>query len=184
MLNTDLLIGHNLRLTSLKEDDLNIFENWYNDVKFLRHYDMIAAFPKSQPQLLEILRDIRNSSDRYIFAVRTLKENKFIGVTGFENILWTNGVATIYIGIGDNTFRGRGFGKESLKLTMEFGFQELNLHRIQLTVLSYNDPAIKLYESLGFKREGVFREFIHRDGKKYDMYLYGILRSEWEDMNS
>lgn len=183
MLNNDLLKGNNLRLTSLKEEDLNTFENWYNDVKFLRHYDMIAAFPKSHPQLLEMLQDIRNSNDRYIFAVRTMKENKFIGVTGFENILWNNGVAVIYIGIGDNTFRGKGFGKEALELTMEFGFQELNLHRIQLNVLSYNDPAIKLYENLGFKREGVYREFIHRDGKRYDMYLYGILRSEWEDSN-
>lgn len=184
MLNSDLLKGSNLRLTSLKEEDLNTFENWYNDVKFLRHYDMIAAFPKSQPQLLEMLQDIRTSNDRYIFAVRTVEDNKFIGVTGFENILWNNGVAIIYIGIGDNTFRGRGFGKEALALTMEFGFQELNLHRIQLNVLSYNDPAIKLYENLGFKREGVYREFIHRDGKRYDMYLYGILRSEWENMNS
>ena len=73
-----------------------------------------------------------------------------------------------------------GYGKEAFKLTIEFGFEELNFHRIYLTVLEYNEPAIKLYEKLGFKREGVYREFIHRDGKRYDMYLYGILRPEWE----
>ncbi|MBV7272938.1 GNAT family N-acetyltransferase [Clostridiaceae bacterium UIB06] len=180
MLKSNLLKGNNLRLTSLKENDLNIFEDWYNDINFLRNYDMVAAFPKSQSELLSMLTAIRTSNDRYIFAVRTIAENKFIGVTGFENILWNNGVATIYIGIGDDSFKGKGLGKESLSLTMDFGFEELNLHRIQLNVLSYNTPAIKLYESLGFKREGIYREFVHRDGKRHDMYLYGILRSEWK----
>lgn len=183
MLKSNLLKSNNLKLTSLKEDDLDTFEVWYNDVNFLRHYDMISAFPKSQCELLEMLHDIRKSNDRYIFAVRTIEANKFVGVTGFENILWNNGVATIYIGIGDNTFRGKGFGKESLALTIDFGFQELNLHRIQLSVLAYNEPAIKLYESLGFKKEGIYREFVHRDGTRYDMYLYGILRSEWNTVN-
>jgi RimJ/RimL family protein N-acetyltransferase len=57
---------------------------------------------------------------------------------------------------------------------------ELNLHRVQLTVFSYNERAIALYEKLGFQREGVYREFIQRDGRRYDMYLYGLLRREWK----
>lgn len=176
----NLLKGDKLYLNVLKEEDLPIFEEWYNDISFLRLYDMIPAAPKSQIELNDMLKDIRQSHDRYIFAVRQKNDNKLIGVTGFENILWNNGTAVIYIGIGDNSCRGKGFGREALELTLEFGFQELNLHRIQLNVLSYNSPAIKLYEKVGFKREGVYREFIHRDGQRYDMYLYGILRPEWE----
>lgn len=175
----NLLIGDKVKLTSLNEKDLVIVENWYNDVNFLRLYDIISAFPKSEAQLLDMLNNKRNSSNSYIFAVRNLEDNKLIGVTGFEEILWNNGVSTIFVGIGDKEYRGKGCGREALKLTMEFGFQELNFHRIQLNVLQYNNSAINLYESLGYKREGVYREFIHRDGKRYDMYLYGILREEW-----
>ena len=145
---------------------------------------MITAYPQSKTELYDMLKDIRQSHDRYIFAVRDKNDNKLVGVTGFENILWNNGTAVIYIGIGDSLSRGKGFGSEALSLTLEFGFQELNLHRIQLNVLSYNKPAVKLYEKLGFKKEGTYREFIHRDGKRYDMYLYGILRPEWEDINN
>jgi RimJ/RimL family protein N-acetyltransferase len=47
-------------------------------------------------------------------------------------------------------------------------------------VFSYNKRAIALYEKLGFQREGVYREFLQRDGKRFDMYLYGILRREWD----
>jgi RimJ/RimL family protein N-acetyltransferase len=174
-----LLVGKNVQLTSFKEEYLPTLESWYNDTGFLRLYDVVSTFPQSQAQLKEMLLDTRRSRDRYIFAIRIIKEDKFIGVTGFENILWNNGNAVIYIGIGDNSFRGKGLGMEALSLAMEFGFQELNLHRIQLNVLSYNKPAIALYERLGFKKEGTYREFVHRDGKRHDMYLYGILRNEW-----
>ena len=73
-----------------------------------------------------------------------------------------------------------GYGREAIELTLKFAFHELNLHRIQLTVFSYNERAIALYESFGFKREGVFREHLQRDGRRYDMYLFGLLRHEWE----
>jgi len=46
-------------------------------------------------------------------------------------------------------------------------------------VFSYNQRAIALYEKLGFRREGIFREHLERDGTRFDMYLYGILRPEW-----
>ncbi|MBP2033576.1 RimJ/RimL family protein N-acetyltransferase [Clostridium algifaecis] len=179
----NLLKGSKITLTSFKEEYMNKFENWYNDVSFLRNYDMISAFPRAIDELKPMIDDVKKSPDKFIFAIINSDDNKFIGVTGFEDILWNNGAATIYIGIGDSSNRGNGIGTEALNLTMEFGFEELNLHRIQLTVLSYNTPAIKLYEKLGFKKEGTYREFIHRDNRRYDMYLYGILRSEWEHIN-
>lgn len=179
MLINRLLVGKSVRLTSFKEEYLPTLESWYNDTGFLRLYDFTSTFPKSEAQLQEMLSDTRKSNDKYVFAIKTIKEDKFVGIAGFENILWNNGNAVIYIGIGDTSFRGQGLGKEALGLAMEFGFQELNLHRIQLNVLEYNKPAIALYETLGFKKEGTYREFVHRDGKRYDMYLYGILRNEW-----
>jgi RimJ/RimL family protein N-acetyltransferase len=66
-----------------------------------------------------------------------------------------------------------------MRLALDFAFRELNLHRICLTVFSYNPAAIKLYESLGFTREGVYREHLQRDGQRHDMILYGLLRREW-----
>ena len=178
----NLLLGKKVRLTSINEEDVLEFQKWYNDVSFMRHYDIVGAIPKNTEDVKDIISDIRKSNTAYIFAVRNFEQQEFVGVTGFENISWNNGTALIYIGIGEEKHRGHGYAKEALNLTMEFGFEELNFHRIYLTVLEYNEPAIKLYEKLGFKREGIYREFIHRDGRRYDMYLYGILRPEWESL--
>ncbi|MBW9157907.1 GNAT family N-acetyltransferase [Clostridium sp. FP2] len=176
----NLLIGEKVKLTSINEEDVLKFQKWYNDASFMRHYDIVSAIPKTIEEVKELVSEAQKSNRAYIFAIKNLHQEEFIGVTGFEDISWNNGTALIYIGIGGEKHRGKGYGMEALKLTMEFGFEELNFHKIQLTVLEYNEPAIKLYEKLGFKREGVYREFIHRDGRRYDMYLYGILRSEWE----
>ncbi|WP_327991879.1 GNAT family protein [Heyndrickxia sporothermodurans] len=76
--------------------------------------------------------------------------------------------------------RGKGFGYEAMELALDFAFYELNLNRVQLTVFDYNQSAISLYKKLGFQQEGSYREFIHRNGKRHDMLLFGLLKREWE----
>ncbi|WP_050607361.1 GNAT family N-acetyltransferase [Clostridium niameyense] len=174
-----LLEGKTIRLTALESQDIEEFTKWYNNTEFMRYYDVISAVPKSSREVLEIIEESQKSNDKYIFAIRTIEGNKFIGITGFENILWNNRNALIYIGIGDKNYIGQGIGQEALNLTMEFGFEEFNFNRIYLNVLEYNDRAISLYEKIGFIKEGIQREFIIRDGRTYDMYLYGILQKEW-----
>lgn len=174
-----LLKGENIRLTAFFDDDVKLLKNWYSDSEFLRYYDYSPAFPKSESQLTDMITEIRSSNDKYIFSIRAIEENKLIGICGFENILWNNGTSTVYIGIGDKEYRGQGLAEEALKLILDFGFMELNLHKIQLSVISYNIAAISLYEKSGFIKEGTSREFVCRDNKRYDLYYYGILRREW-----
>ncbi|HHW49770.1 MAG TPA: GNAT family N-acetyltransferase [Clostridiaceae bacterium] len=178
----NLLAGDNIKLTAIKESDLPVMEEWFNNVGFLRFYDMLPAMPKSKKKIEEMIRGYEDSEGRCIYAVRDNDTGKIIGVAGFDEIIWSNGVATVFIGIGDNGFLGKGLGKEALKLLLDFGFNELNFYRIQLNVISYNKTAINLYESLGFVREGTYREFILRDGKRYDLYLYGLLKDEWKTL--
>jgi len=163
----------------MKESDMEVMEYWFNDVEFLRYYDMIPALPKSKKDMEGILDYYKNSDERYLFAIRHIDSEDIIGVIGFDDIIWSNGVATVFIGIGDKRYTSKGIGKEALDLLLDFGFNELNFYRIQLNVIAYNEGAIKLYEKAGFKKEGTFREFIHRDGERYDMFLYGLLRKEW-----
>ena len=103
-----------------------------------------------------------------------------VAFVSLEDILWAHGVAWLGIGIGDRDQWGKGYGRDAISLVLSYAFRELNLHRVQLSVFEYNERAIALYEKLGFRQEGVYREFMQREGRRYDMYLYGILRSEWE----
>jgi RimJ/RimL family protein N-acetyltransferase len=175
----NLLTGNNVKLTAIMDKDIEVIIEWFNDTSFLRTYDIFPAIPQNLNQIHELMDYYTKSSERVLFAIRDRESEKIIGLTGFDDILWNNGTAAFFIGIGDNQFKGKGLGKEAAKMALDFGFYELNLHRIQLNVISYNEPGIRLYESLGFTREGCAREAVKRDGKRSDLYLYGILSAEW-----
>ncbi|MGE5653420.1 MAG: GNAT family N-acetyltransferase [Bacillota bacterium] len=174
-----LLLGQRIRLTALRDSDNEAIETWFSNVRFLRYYDMLPAIPQSAKQIETLFKEFEDAQDKLMFAIRMINDDKIIGVTGYYDILWTNGVATTFIGIGDSGSAGQGYGKEAMQQLLDFGFNELNFHRIELTTIAYNQPAIKLYEGLGFVREGAHREFILRDGQRFDLYLYGLLDTEW-----
>ncbi len=88
-----------------------------------------------------------------------------IGLVGFSNINKSSRVANIFIMIGENDYKRMGYGKEALNYLIDYGFNKLNLQKINLGVVEKNLPAVKLYKKLGFKIEGVFKREICIDGK-------------------
>jgi RimJ/RimL family protein N-acetyltransferase len=174
-----LFYGDRVRLGAFRQDDPTIFQRWYQDSDFSRMLDASPARPKSEARLARWLEDEDRNRDAYLFAIRTLDVDAVIGFIQLDGIQWSHGVAWLAIGIGEPDYRGRGYGGEALALALQFAFQEINLHRVQLTVFSYNLRAIRLYEKLGFQREGILREALLRDGARHDVYLYGLLRAEW-----
>jgi RimJ/RimL family protein N-acetyltransferase len=175
----NLLVSEDIKLSSIKEQDFDIILEWFDDYEFLTYFDMLPAVPQTKEQVNEMLDYFIKSKDKVIFAIRHRVSNKIIGITGLDEIQWNNGTATLFIGIGDKEHTGKGLGKEALKMLIDFGFYEFNLHRIQLSVIAYNERAIRLYEGLGFVREGSYREFVNRGGNRVDLCLYGLLKHEW-----
>lgn len=173
---TDPLLGDRVRLDSLSEEDLGTIAAWRKDGEFLRMFQAEPAHPEMPARLVPPRPKDPNA---FLFAVRTLSDKRLIGYGELDGILWSHGSGWVAIGIGGREDRGQGYGFEAMQLLLDFAFGELNLRRISLTVFSYNEPAIRLYERLGFVREGTYREFLVRDGEVYDMYLFGMLRREW-----
>jgi len=175
----NLLRGARVRLAALTSDDLPTIAGWYHDAAFGRMFDARPAAPRAASALEGWLDEYARSNSGFLFAVRALADDALLGFVELEGILWAHQHAWVSIAIGDPARQGQGYGREALGLALRFAFQELNLHRVQLTVFSYNARAIALYERLGFVREGVYREHLQRDGTRHDMYLYGLLRREW-----
>ena len=74
----------------------------------------------------------------------------------------------------------RGLGRRILRELMRIAFQELRAHRLFLDVYEDNSRARHLYESLGFRYEGVMREAAQRDGAWCNLHLMSILESEYD----
>lgn len=174
----DLFTGQLVRLAAPSEDEKAAFARWSNDPDYMRHLDDDPVRPMAAEHFS--LPRKEGAPHSVEFRIRTLADDKLIGFVALFNIKWSNGSAVLAIGIGEPDYRGKGYGSDALDLTISYAFRELNLHRVGLSVIGYNARAIRAYEKVGFVREGVRREAIHRDGRRYDEVLMGILRSEWE----
>lgn len=180
MMIPDILRGERVRLDLVRRDDLPAIAAWWSDGEAQRRFDAVPATPRRVEQMERWLDTPAEPSTTYRFTIRTIPGDWLIGAVAIEDILWNQRVGWVSLLIGEASARGKGFGREAMELALRFAFHELNLHRLQLTVFDYNAPAIALYERLGFVREGAFREFLERDGRRYDMLLYGLLRTEWQ----
>ena len=78
---------------------------------------------------------------------------------------YKNGFCEYGILMGDKTQWGKGFAKEASIGVINFCFEKLKLRKVNLGVLIENKRAIKLYNSLGFIREGLFKKHkVFEDG--------------------
>ena len=102
-----------------------------------------------------------------------------IGNTSFMGIDWMNRFAEVGIFIGEKSCWNQGFGRETMQLMLQVGFNALNLNEIWLRVHENNLRGIHAYEHAGFQIEGKMRQARYQDGHYYDMVLMSVLRSEW-----
>lgn len=81
-------------------------------------------------------------------------------------------------------YQNQGYGSEAIRWALNWAFKAAGLHRVGIAAFSYNEGAIRLYERLGFKREGVVREYFWHDGRWWDDVQFGMLASEWDQRNA
>ncbi|MET0787121.1 MAG: GNAT family protein [Paenisporosarcina sp.] len=170
-----MFTGKKIRLTAMKKSDLSSYRVWNSVEAFGRYYNSSPIREESEKNAEKLIEE--HSDRNFRFAIRPVDSEDFLGVCAIEDIIWPHRVGWISIALGPD-FHGKGYGKEAMQLLLNYAFNEVNLHRVQLSVFSYNAGAIKLYESLGFTHEGTFREWMQRDGRRHDMHLYGLLASE------
>ncbi len=76
---------------------------------------------------------------------------------------------------------GKGIMTEAMKAVIEFGFEKMELNRIEVFVMPRNKRSIKLLKRLGFKREGLLRQrYFDEFGDFADDILFSMLRDDWK----
>jgi RimJ/RimL family protein N-acetyltransferase len=161
------------------EKDAAIESAWTHDAEYLRLIDAAPARPLSPAAVKKKYEKLEKAENReFYFAVRTLDDDRLIG---FAHLYWVDlqhGAAMLNLGVGQPADRGQGYGSDTLRLLLNYGFDELNLHRVAVRTASYNTGAIRFLERHGFVEEVRNREAVFRDGQRWDGLIYGLLRAD------
>jgi RimJ/RimL family protein N-acetyltransferase len=108
-------------------------------------------------------------------------EGVHIGNIGLHGIDWQNRQAELGIAIGEKAYWNQGYGSDAIRTLLVLAFREMNLHRVFLRVDRENGRGIRCYEKAGFRREGVLRDVIFKDGAYQDQFIMSILESEFNE---
>ena len=141
----------------------------------------LQVFSKSRHK--QYIENDEEKNTMFRFNIHTLADDKLIGDTSLWMRTSIHGEAWFGISIGDRNYWSKGYGTDAVRLTIGYGFNELNLRRISLSLNDYNERALKSYLKAGFQVEGRAREESLRDGIYYDGIYMGILREEWIEKN-
>lgn len=110
----------------------------------------------------------------------TLKDGTFVGSAGLHR--WNREAHHAEISCDINhKYWGHAYGQEALSQVIDFGWQHMNLNRIEASVIKGNRRSIHVMEKMGFKREGLLRQRVLKGGKYYDIYVFGMLHCEIMD---
>jgi len=178
-----MIIGKRIRLRGLEREDLPRLVAWLNDPEVLQ--GLMLHIPMS---LVQEEAWFANALKRDLAEVPLAIEADtpegwaHIGNTGFNDVNWQERAAEVGIFIGEKRFWNQGYGREAMRLMLQYGFETVNLHRIFLRVFENNPRAIRSYERAGFVHEGRERESHFIGGKYFDTLLMSVIRSEWDEL--
>jgi RimJ/RimL family protein N-acetyltransferase len=168
--------GERIRLRAREEADLEEMYRWINDWETVQY--LASRYPRSRKVEREWLTAGDPAFGDTAFIVETLGEGQPIGWLGLHEMAPEHREAHLGIAIGEAEYRDGGYGTDIMRTVARAAFDVMNLNRIELTVYDWNTRAIRVYEKVGYKREGLLREAMFRAGKWHDLVLMGLLRGE------
>lgn len=167
-------------LRELTYDDLPIINSWRNDESVVQNLCSTFRYINLETDKLWFENYMKSRQTTVRLSIIDEQE-RLIGVIYLLNIDHLNRTADFGIFIGEKLDRGKGYGREATKKILKHAFNNLNLNRIALRVIPNNMRAIKLYESVGFKQEGILRQALFKNGKYIDLIIMSLLKEDWCD---
>jgi len=171
------LEGKRVFLRPYHEEDLDFFYKGLYIHETRRLTGLKRVYSKEY--MAEYFLKISKDDSRIFLVIVDQSTNELIGDIELNYIDLLSRTSYIRIQISNDRYLSKGYGTEAMKLLLDYGFGVYNLHRVELEVYSYNPRAIRAYEKLGFKQEGIKRESIYYHHEHHDTIIMGLLKSEF-----
>lgn len=174
------IFGKKVVLRALEARDNDMLLELINDPETERMLGG-AAFPVSFDNQAKWLSAQDNKGNILRCAVAPREDElAAVGTVILSDIDYRNGTAQVHIKMSKERGRGKGYGTDAIQAIVGYAFKELRLNCVYADVLEYNLPSQGLFEKCGFKRDGVLRHRVYKDGDYRNIISYSILKSDYE----
>ncbi len=171
--------GEKVILRPVQREDLPLLNRYNNDLAV----ELAGGGDPPMPQPLPMLEAeyeqnwSKGGRDNASFVIEA--DGKCIGGCALFDFDTTAQTCQLGIGIGDQDYWGRGYGRDAVRTLVHYAFHYRNFRRVWLRVHARNERGIRAYRAAGFVEEGRLRAHVWSDGAYDDLVYMGILREEW-----
>ena len=169
--------GKQIYLRALEPNDIDLLFEWENNVEVWDISDTIQPFSRfvlekyvDSPQDIFVQHQLR----LMICKVDSKEAIGCVDLFDFSPIHRRVGCGIL---IAEQNERKNGFAREAVNLSVDYCFSFLDCHQVYCNILEDNYTSINLFEKSGFKRIGLKKDWINKNGKFHNEYLYQILKS-------
>lgn len=176
---------HKLYLRAFEPDDFQKINTWRRDEEVYRLAGGNQYFVSSERDRQWVLDKIKNNQSEIYLAMCLVENDLMIGYISLTGIDYRNSRAEWSgIVIGEKQYRGQGYATHAIYLLLEYAFDELGLHRISGYWLAENTTSLFVGKMMGFRQEGVLRDYVYKTGKRHDIIIMSMLKDEFEQLRT
>jgi RimJ/RimL family protein N-acetyltransferase len=174
-----MLQGKRVLLRAMRRDDLPRLCAFNNSLEVELAGGGDPPIPQSLERLeaefdADVSRGGRNGAG---FAIEA--DGQFIGSCALFNFNDTAHTCELGITIGDLEYQGKGYGRETIALLLDYAFRLRNMRKVYLTVNGDNERAQRAYRACGFVEEGRWQRHVWSAGEYIDLVCMGVFREAW-----
>ena len=179
------LIGKSIHLRTLTKEDIkgDRWVKWLNDQKNT-YYMTNGTYPATEESQEDFFNNVVLDPKNLILGICLNSNQEHIGNLGLHNIDLFTRKAELGIILGESSEQKKGLSTEAIKLIVSHGFNRLNLHKVYLRTHEENIAAIKTFEKVGFKVEGIIREEFYHYRRWANSVYMGLLEDDFFQVNS
>ena len=169
------LLTMNVSIRKFEKRDIPDKVKWINDPlnNTYLHYDLPLEADKTEAWF----EKNKDRTDRFDAVIEV--DNKPVGLIGLLEIDRKHKKAEYYVTLGERAYLGKGIAYRASKLLLHYAFDILGLKRVYLYTETENTAAVRSYERIGFRRDGILKGDLFSRGRYVDRYIYGITQAEY-----
>jgi len=166
------------RLRKIEPGDIETLHSYWSDEIVTKY--MAASFKtlEESRDMVDILNSLPETDEGMRWAIVDKQSGVVLGSCGYHNVKADHRRAEVGYELGRN-YWGQGIMQEVLRAVLEHCFDTLGFNRIEAFVTAGNSQSVHTLEKLGFKAEGVLREYEFNKGGFQDQVVLALLRKEW-----
>lgn len=169
------LKGQNIYLRALEPEDLEFIHTIENDESIWELSNTQTPYSKF------LIKQYLDHAHKDIFEVKQLRlvissfTDEALGMIDLFDFDFKNRRAGVGILVKEPEDRLKGFGKEALKLLIDYSFIHLDLHQLYCNISEENEASITLFSNQGFQKIGLKKEWNYVNGSYKNEYLFQLI---------